>query len=219
MNFGKTKLLQPTGGSGSLTVGSSNLPTYFLPKCVTKFALRDIKKEPVESDHDYFEAVLACETARLVTYRLRKTLRDNVCSIKVKPFAQPESPFFHHGCDLSDVLAEVTVQLDIKRETIVQELDVNPLLIESFLDNMEATELQRKVFRHVLVAASGVVQLDAVEGSTLYSVSMASIQDMFENDLSMIELMSWTSVQSKWVKEQVSAQFAIFRRFLRHTRK
>lgn len=182
-------VVQDTGGN------SSFLPLYCLPKPVVAFALRDLDKEPIKTDNEYFDAVLACETACLLADNLGVTLQADPFSTKLDSFARPDSSFFKNGHDLSNVLQDISRRLHKKRQAIIQQMANKPL-IESFLDKMEASDLQRKVFRHVLAVAS--------RRTILSAVSANMVQELFSDDgLTMPTIVSWCSVNSKWVKQQV----------------
>lgn len=57
---------------------SSFLPLYCLPRFVVAFALRDLDKEPIETDNEYFGALLACEFPRLLVDSLGATLQSDI---------------------------------------------------------------------------------------------------------------------------------------------
>jgi hypothetical protein len=195
-----------------LRIGEAHLPKYFLPQCVSQFCERDAEKQPFQSDDDYFFAVLACESARLTTHRLRGILRACVLSPEIDTFACPSAKFFGNGRELSDVLADLTLDLDNKREAMVASLE-HPPLIEKFLTKMEAHDAERKVFRHVLVRASGTIPQTTAEmevyplsyssNQVFYSVSVNEIQSIFSDDWSLAELMSLADFQSPWVEQRI----------------
>lgn len=132
------------------------LPTDLLPGSVPRLLNRD-PSSPFESDLDYFDAIVACESARKRAFNLSVASRA-VFKPSSDEYARPESTFFENGRDLRRTFEDLVGKLERKVQQILDRHNETRPIVEIFLDAMDASDEERKLFRCVLVAASGALR-------------------------------------------------------------
>ena len=133
------------------------LPPYTLPLSVARF-LAEPDDVEWQTDHDYFQSLLAIESARSLTHRVGRSVTYcvfNISQPNVDYFASPTSDLSSRGKEMETLLKELTDKLDAKRSVKLQGMSRRPV-VEQFLDAMKATELERKIFRFIFVKASNL---------------------------------------------------------------
>ena len=193
------------------------VPSFTLPLSIARFL---DQPDDVEwrTDHDYFEALLAVEMARSLCYHVGRCISRAVFSLSETSggdsFAQPTSDLCLRGKDMHEHMKDVVTKLDDKRILKLKRMQHRPV-VEKFLDAMKATELERRIFRFVLIQATHMreacdmcqqIQRQFRVGDTsafdTLSVSFHMVRDIFQ-ETSIAMLMSVADAQSSWVKEQI----------------
>jgi hypothetical protein len=146
------------GGVKMEAEAKEKVPSFTLPLAIVRFLEQDDALE-LKSDHDYFEALLAVEMARSLTYKVGRSVTTIVFSLSEgdSSFAQPTSEACLRGKDLHVRMQELVQQLDEKRISKLKRMHRRPV-VETFLDAMEATDLERKIFRFVVVHAANLYE-------------------------------------------------------------
>jgi len=189
----------------------NDIKADLLPPVVVRFIERD-GTTPFETDADHFEALLAC-TAAMERVRYLKRNATAALNTAQEYYADPSAEFFEKGRDLCASFQRLYEKLDGKRRDLVGRMG-SPPVIESLLDAMEATEVERQLFYTVLVGASDALTTSdkqasymmygdgRVAGGAPY-VSWLATLDVCSEFLTFQKLTTLTSIGSKWVKEHI----------------
>lgn len=139
-----------------MTESILGLPEDLLPASVPRLLARD-PQVPFSSDLEYFDSLVACESVRQRIFNLRVASRE-VFNPSRDAYGLPEAEFYENGRYFKGKLLELWQDLDSKvKETVANWPEKKPL-VELFLDEMESTDNERKLFRFVLVAVSGCLR-------------------------------------------------------------
>jgi hypothetical protein len=190
---------------------ADKLVSFALPPFVTRI----IKcQEAIETDYQYFEALVAVATVRALAFRLGQNVTGSLVSVKMSSFGDMDSKIIVRGHKLMNLLQGVLAKLEAKLAKELESMKRRPI-IEQLLDALEATELERKIFRHCVIKASGagntstssdVDKLLVMKARKVQGFGMTRIREMFasEEGSTLRELMPMVdSENSKWVKEQL----------------
>lgn len=182
------------------------LPHDVLPLCVWKSVDRD-EMEPFRNDLDYFEYLVACEAVWKRIIELKSASLSSVYKPTDADFGKPKAERFSEGRRLRTSLEELVAYLDKKRiESIA--LGSVPLM-ERFLDSLDVPDIEKDVFRFVLVAVSGAIRevesqhFSLSDTGAVGFVSAKEAYQRFSNVFSLPEFLSMTSRESKWIAEHL----------------
>lgn len=182
-----------------------------LPNVVLRFLERD-DETPFANDSEYFEAILAWHAA-LARVRSLDSGVAATFSVTQKEFANPLAAFYERGRDLRATFQDLADKLDQKRRHLLGRME-SPPIIESFLDEMEANDMERRLFYFVLITASQVLvdgrkqdprdplHYYGSDGNTTF-VPWLYVYNACADFVSLAQLMDLTAIDSKWVKERV----------------
>lgn len=190
------------------------IPSSALPACIVRY----MKSTSLpESDHDYFEALVAIETLRATLFKLEKGLPSGVISMKMSCFGNFGSNTILRGQGLIATLQNLLQKLEAKREKQLEQMKKRPI-IEKLLDALEASKLEGMIFRHAAVMSSGMgntsltapgemdVRAMAKRSLTSTQFSMCTVREMFadQQGASLKDLIKLVDDDSsKWLKEQL----------------
>jgi len=193
----------------------SGLKPDLLPNVVLRFLERS-DDTPFANDSEYFEAIVAWH-AVLVRVRTLDSAVTATFSATQKEFGNPNAAFYERGRDLRATFQDLADKLNQKRRDLLGRMETPPI-IESFLDEMDANDMERRLFYFVLVTGSQVLvsarthdaeQLNyygGSDGSTTTFVPWLYVYDACADFVSLAQLLDLTAIDSKWVKERVYAR-------------
>jgi len=164
----------PSSAASFLQTCGAGLRPDLLPAVVSRFIEREA---PFESDAQYFEALLALHATQ---ERVRR-LNDSVAGVfksSAKQFADPASDFYERGRELRAAFQNLAGKLDQKRRDLLERMK-SPPIIEAFLDAMEASDAERRLFYTVVVSASKWRK----EPSALMSILVLEVSTSFSSSI------------------------------------
>ena len=123
--------------------------TFVLPQLVVRFLDQD-ESVPLETDHDYFQGLAACESLRLRLFELLDSGLEVVYSatrhlFDKDVFANPENSTIQRAQQFSNRLASLLGELESKREKMLLAMKKRPV-IEKMLDKLKASDIEKKIF-------------------------------------------------------------------------
>ncbi|CAB9508086.1 cycle protein 48 homolog AF_1297 [Seminavis robusta] len=200
-----------TGNEGE-TNGA--VPSFVLPPVVRRI-LDQINKDGAKiytQDFEYIEAVVAAESSRSLAFNLQHSLNQAFFKVQHLKYMLTDKKETMTAKELLDFLADLTVTLEQFRDSQLATMERKPVL-EKFLEEMEATEQEKKVFYFALAAKTGMTEyaneyvfdrFDRRRGKGLASIPAECINPTVLNEvfnIPLLELFAMASNKSKFVKE------------------
>jgi ATPase family associated with various cellular activities (AAA) len=185
----------------------SDLPRDLLPTCVWNCVNR-MADEPFPDDTAYFEFLVACEAVWKRIISLESTAQAAIYNAANPDFGKPNAARFEDGRLLKETLYHLGLYLDKKRMDTIA-LGPGKPLVERFLDAMGVSDVEKDVFRFVLVAISGGIrEIDSqhfslADNGAVGFVSSKEAYQRFSNMMSLSEFLNMTSRESKWTTEHL----------------
>ena len=150
------------------------VPVFSLPRPVRQFWKQDVNTK-WSTNHDYFQGLLACEFLRVLLHRVEHSLAESLYTLDHgdgELFANLEATAVVHGRDLARRLRHLLRQLEKKLATKVAAMTCRPL-VEKLLDAMDATPLERRIFRQVFCSSTSLIPtVQVYEGQHMFDTPL-----------------------------------------------